>query len=90
MTTLELIERRLRERLTPVHLEIQDDSAKHAGHPGATSSGGHYRLIIVSDKFEGRTLIERHRLVNDAVADLFGSQIHALSMRTLTPDQWNG
>jgi BolA protein len=88
MKTLELIEQRLRERLTPVHLEIQDDSAKHAGHRGATSSGGHYRLVIVSDEFEGRTLIERHRLVNDSVSDLFGSQIHALSMRTLTPDQW--
>ena len=49
---------------------------------------GHYRLVIVSDEFEGRSLIERHRLVNEAVRDLFGPKIHALSMRTLTPDQW--
>ena len=90
MTTVKLIEQRLSERLTPAHLDIQDDSAKHAGHRGATSAGGHYRVVIVSDEFEGRTLIERHRLVNEAVSDLFGSQIHALSMRTLTPDQWKG
>ena len=88
MTTIELIEQRLRERLVPTHLELHDDSAKHAGHRGATSSGGHYRLVIVSSEFEGKTLIERHRLVNEAVHDLFGPKIHALSMRTLTPDQW--
>jgi BolA protein len=88
MTTIELIEQRLRERLAPTHLELLDDSAKHAGHRGATSAGGHYRLVIVSEEFEGRSLIERHRLVNEAVRDLFGPKIHALSMRTLTPDQW--
>jgi BolA protein len=88
MTTIELIEQRLREQLAPTHLELLDDSSKHAGHRGATSAGGHYRLVIVSDEFEGKTLIERHRLVNEAVRDLFGPKIHALSMRTLTPDQW--
>ena len=88
VTTLELIESRLREQLEPIHLEIHDDSAKHAGHRGATSAGGHYRLVIVSAAFDGKTLIERHRLVNETVRDLFGPQIHALSMRTLTPDQW--
>lgn len=88
MTTIELIEQRLRERLAPTHLELLDDSAKHAGHRGATSAGGHYRLVIVSNEFEGRSLIERHRLVNEAVRDLFGLKIHALSMQTLTPDQW--
>jgi len=89
MTTIELIEQRLREQLDPTHLEILDDSAKHAGHLGATSSGGHYRLVIVSGEFDGKSLIARHRLVNEAVRDLFGDKIHALSMRTLTPDQWN-
>lgn len=89
MTTIELIEQRLREQLDPTHLEILDDSAKHAGHPGATSSGGHYRLVIVSGEFDGKSLIARHRLVNEAVRDLFGDKIHALSMQTLTSDQWN-
>lgn len=88
MTTIELIEQRLREQLDPTHLEILDDSAKHAGHRGATSSGGHYRLVIVSGEFDGKSLIARHRLVNEAVRDLFGDKIHALSMQTLTPDQW--
>jgi BolA protein len=85
---MELIEQRLRELLAPTHLELFDDSEKHVGHRGATSSGGHYRLVIVSKGFEGRSLIERHRMVNDAVHDLFGTRIHALSMQTLTPDQW--
>jgi BolA protein len=89
MTTLELIEERLREQLEPIHLEIHDDSAKHVGHRGATSGGGHYRLIIVSARFDGKALIERHRLINEALSDLFGPRIHALSMRTLTPEQWN-
>ncbi len=87
-TTLKLIERRLRERLRPQHLETWDDSAKHAGHRGATSGGGHYRLVIVSAEFEGKSLLERHRIVNQALEDLFGERIHALSMRTLTPDQF--
>jgi BolA protein len=82
------IERRLRARLQPVILQLIDDSAKHIGHKGATSGGGHYRLVIVSSGFEGKGSIERHRMVHEILADLFGERIHALSMRTLTPDQW--
>lgn len=89
MTTVEIIESRLRERVDPIHVEIQDDSARHAGHRGATSPGGHYRLLVVSKRFEGQTLLERHQLVNDALRDLFGPRIHALSMRTLTPNEWS-
>jgi BolA protein len=70
-------------------VEIQDDSARHAGHRGATSSGGHYRLLVVSTRFEGKPILERHRLVNDALRDLFGPRIHALSMRTMTPNEWS-
>ena len=90
VSTPDLIEKRLRERLRPLHFELRDDSAKHAGHPGATSGGGHYRVVIVSAAFEGKPLIERHRMVNESLRDLFGDRIHALSMKTLTPDQWEG
>jgi len=90
VSTPDLIEKRLRERLRPLHFDLHDDSAKHAGHPGATSGGGHYRVVIVSAAFEGKSLIERHRMVNESLRDLFGDRIHALSMKTLTPDQWEG
>lgn len=82
------IERRLREKLRPVVFELIDESAKHVGHPGATSGGGHYRLLIVSSLFEGRSSLERHRMIHEVLAGLFGERIHALTMRTLTPDQW--
>lgn len=81
------IERILTERLSPCALEIRDDSAKHVGHPGATSGGGHFHVRIVSEAFRGRTLLERHRMVNDALREMFGPQIHALGLTTLAPGE---
>lgn len=78
----------LGERLDPLHLELVDDSAKHAGHPGATSGGGHYRVLVVSARFEGCSRLEQHRLVNEALEDLIGNEIHALGIETLTPSRW--
>ena len=86
--TAQRIEQLLRERLHPTHLELVDESARHAGHAGASSGGGHYRLVIVADVFAGRPRIARHRLVYEALGDLVGGAIHALSMRTLTPEEW--
>ena len=88
-STMETIEARLRERFDPVWLELRDDSARHAGHPGATSGGGHYLVRVVSREFEGRTLLERHRMVNDALRDLFGGEIHALGIEARTPEEAN-
>jgi glyoxylase-like metal-dependent hydrolase (beta-lactamase superfamily II)/stress-induced morphogen/8-oxo-dGTP pyrophosphatase MutT (NUDIX family) len=82
------IERLLRERLRPLHLEVRDDSALHAGHRGATGEGGHYHVSVVSESFAGRTRLERHRLVNAALRDLFGKGIHALGLSTLAPSEW--
>ena len=62
----------LRERFRPAHLEIRDDSARHAGHAGAASGGGHFEVVIVSAAFEGRTLLDRHRMVNEAVEASLG------------------
>lgn len=81
-----LIEQRLRAALTPEHLEIVDDSAAHAGHAGARE-GGHFTVRIVASAFAGKTPIQRHRLVNAAVADLMRREIHALSIRAKTPDE---
>jgi BolA protein len=84
---------RIREILTrrfqPSHLELHDESDRHVGHAGATSGGGHFRAVIVSDEFEGKSLLERHRMVNDAMRELFGSEIHALALRTCAPSEWS-
>lgn len=72
--------------LTPINLDIIDESAAHAGHEGA-KSGGHYRMRIVSAQFEGRGTIARHQAVYGALGDLMQSRIHALSMVTLTPQE---
>ena len=73
--------------LAPVIIEIDDDSAKHAGHAGARSGGGHFRLTIVSSRFAGCRTIERHRLVYDALGPLMKREIHALSIIARTPDE---
>ncbi len=88
--TRERIERILRRRFDPVHLELRDDSARHAGHAGAAAGGGHFEALIVSRVFEGLALLEQHRLVNEALGDLIGKEIHALTLRTIPPSRWSG
>jgi BolA protein len=81
---------RMRERLgtlAPLELSIVDESALHAGHAGAASGGGHYRMILVSAAFAGQPRVARHRLVYDALADLMQREIHALAMTLLAPDE---
>jgi BolA protein len=73
--------------LDPVAIDIIDDSAKHAGHAGARSGGGHFRLTIVSPRFAGLRTMERHRLVYDALGPLMTREIHALSIAAKTPDE---
>ncbi len=73
--------------LEPTAIEIIDDSAKHAGHAGAKSGGGHYRLSIVSPRFAGCRTMERHRLVYDALGPLMKREIHALSITAKSPDE---
>jgi len=82
-----LIEERLRTALAPESLEIIDDSAAHAGHAGA-KDGGHFTIRIVAAAFTGKTLIQRHRLIYAALADLMHREIHALSInKAQTPDE---
>ena len=80
----------LRERLanlTPLRLELVDESAKHAGHEGAKSGGRHYRLLIISTEFSGKSTLLRHRLIYDTLGELMRSKIHALSIQSLAPDE---
>lgn len=87
-TTPQKIERLLKTRFEPVHLELGDESARHVGHAGAAGGGGHYHLVLVSAAFAGVPLIQRHRRVYEALGDMMTREIHALSMRTLAPEEW--
>ena len=74
--------------LAPIHLDIQDDSALHVGHAGNTG-GGHFSLTIVSEAFDGLSLLKRHRLVYEAASSLMKSDIHALSIKAFTPTEYH-
>lgn len=78
----------LRDAFAPQHLEIIDESARHAGHAGAAGGGGHYRVLLVSSAFHDKDLLARQRLVYAALGEAMRSRIHALALRTLTPDEW--
>lgn len=82
------LERKLQQRLGATHVEVIDDSHLHAGHAGAASGGGHFRALVVSSRFEGLSLLQAQRLVYQALAEEMGREIHALSVRTLTPERW--
>lgn len=79
----------LERTFTPQSCQLDDESALHAGHAGAASGGGHFRLHMVSTRFEGLNLVSRHRLVYDAVRNLMQSEIHALAITALTPSEAN-
>ena len=84
------VEELLRQRLStlaPTRLELADDSALHAGHPGAAGGGGHFRLAITSVSFSGRSRVERHRLVYAAVGDLVPGRVHALAIEARAPGE---
>lgn len=76
--------------LAPLKLEIVDDSAKHAGHAGAASGGGHFNLLIVSKAFEDINQVARHRLIYAALGDMMRATIHALKIVAKTPAETNG
>jgi len=84
---LDKIRDRLLANLGPAEIELEDESAMHAGHAGAASGGGHYRLRITSAKFAGLNLVTRHRLVYDAVHDMMHKEIHALAITAVAPSE---
>ena len=83
------LEAALRERLAAIHVEVVDESHLHAGHAGAREGGGHFRALIVSDRFEGLTRVRAQQLVFETLGDWMGREIHALSMKTYTPEAWS-
>jgi len=84
----EALEARLRDRLEATHVEVIDESHLHAGHAGAKDGGGHFRAVIVSERFAGLNRVKSQQLVYSTVEDWMGREIHALSMKTFTPDGW--
>jgi BolA protein len=87
-TTAERIERTVREALAASHVEVIDESWQHAGHAGAAAGGGHYILHVVSPRFDGVPLIDRNRMVFRLFEQEMGREIHALTIKALTPDEW--
>ena len=85
MSVIDEIRQRL-SVLAPVKVELIDDSALHAGHAGARSGGGHYRLSIVSAAFTGKNTVARHRMIYDALGDMMRKEIHALAIQAETPE----
>jgi BolA family transcriptional regulator, general stress-responsive regulator len=74
----------LERALTPAHLEIVDDSARHAGH-GAP--GAHFKVTLIAAAFRGHSQLERHRLVYAALAPLLAQAVHALNISARTPEE---
>jgi BolA protein len=91
-----IIRRKLTDALAPTRLEVEDDSARHAGHhheggmdarPGGES---HFNLTVVSTAFAGLGRVQRQRMVNGLLAQEMAGPVHALSIRALTPDEAGG
>jgi len=85
MSRRERIEERLQSALSPIHLEVIDESHRHSVPEGAES---HFKVLAISELFAGQKLLGRHRLVNRALKDEFESGLHALALHTWTPDEW--
>ena len=88
MSTVELITQKLAV-LEPQRIKIVDESARHAGHEGAKSGGGHYLLTIVSSRFSGKSPLARHRLVYETLHEMMHKNIHALSVKAYTPEEFD-
>ena len=84
---IEMITQRLTAALAPEDIDVEDVSHEHAGHAGARDGRGHFNVLIVSDAFEGQSLLKRHRLVYSALGDAMETDIHALSIRAYTPTE---
>jgi len=88
MRVADIVKEKLTEALSPTELEITDDSHKHAGHAGARPEGeSHFSVRVVSEIFEGKSRVERQRLVYQAIAEEMKQRIHALALETVTPGE---
>lgn len=88
MTTdrTERIQGILRGAFSPVDILVKDQSHLHAGHAGAKDGKGHFEVRIVAQAFAGKSRIQRHRMVFEALHDMMETEIHALSVHAVAPD----
>jgi len=88
--TIALIDRKMREELDALHVHVIDESHLHRGHKAA-GGGGHYRILVVSPRFENVNLLDQRRMVYAALDEAINGTpklIHALQIKTLTPGEW--
>ena len=85
MSRKQRIEERIQQALQPLYLDVVDESYMHAVPPDSES---HFKLLVVSETFEGVSLIERHRRLNELLTDELSQGLHALTMHTWTPEEW--
>lgn len=91
MTVAERMRQKLAGALQPLRLELRDDSHRHAGHVGARPEGEtHFHLHVVSEAFTGKSRVERQRMVNEILAEELAGPVHALSMKAISPGEWDG
>ncbi len=82
------IRTKIESGLAPEHLEVINESHLHAGHQGSPGTGNsHFRLKIVAEAFAGKSRLERHRMVNELLADELAGELHALAIRAAAPDE---
>ena len=80
------MEELLREAFAPTRLEVINDSAQHHGHSGDDGSGeSHFTVVVESAAFDGKSRLERQRMVNRALGDIPGERVHALSIQASAP-----
>ena len=88
MRTADIITEKLTTAFSPQSLKVLDESHLHEGHAGAREGGQtHYRVYIVADAFKGKSRIERHRLINTALADELAGGVHALAIHASAPGE---
>lgn len=85
-TRVERIKSMLEQRFAAASVSVHDDSARHAGHAGSRDGAGHFVVNIESEEFSGRSRLERHRLVYQALAAMLPREIHALNIVAVSPD----
>jgi len=86
---IKIIEEKLTKALNPKYLKVEDESHKHVGHAGAQDGRGHFKVEIVADIFADKSLVERHQLVYQALGDLMKTDIHALSIKAKTSNEFH-
>ena len=88
MKVAEAIRIKLNDALSPEKLTVIDESHRHAGHAGSRPEGEtHFQVAIVAAAFEGKSRLDRQRLVYGILAEELADRVHALSLKTVTPDE---